>query len=213
MKNFEKRRDRFEFFDAFENPLVNLSFDLEMEDFRPYCKAHNIPPFHFFLFHLIHAFDELDNFKYRIYQGEIIKVDELYGSYTVINQENLLNYTRFKISKDLPTFLKNSLESKVEAEQSLPLINTGVELSEREMKNYIFITCIPWLRLTSIEHPVFKYKSADIPSVAWGKFTLDFRGQLLVPMAVQAHHGFVDGFHITQFAELLKKKIETFIKA
>jgi chloramphenicol O-acetyltransferase type A len=66
--------------------------------------------------------------------------------------------------------------------------------------------------LTSIEHPVLKYKSVDIPSVAWGKFTLDFQDQLIVPMAVQAHHGFVDGFHITQFANELKIRIEKFIK-
>ena len=50
MENFEKRRDRFEFFEGFENPLLNLSFDLEVKDFRPFCKANNLPPFHFFLY-------------------------------------------------------------------------------------------------------------------------------------------------------------------
>lgn len=208
MKNFEKRRDRFEFFESFENPLLNLSFDLEMEDFRPYCKERSLPPFHFFLYHLIHSFNELDNFKYRILDGEVIKVEELFGSYTVLNDENLFNYTRFKIDKDLGIFLKNSQASKVEAESSMGLINTGIELTPREMKNYIFITSIPWLKLTSIEHPIYKYKSADIPSVAWGKFTPTANGQMIIPFSVQAHHGFVDAYHINLFAELLKKKLK-----
>lgn len=209
MKNFEKRRDRFEFFESFENPLLNLSFDLEVKDFRPYCKSQGIPPFHFFLYCLIHSFNELDNFKYRILEGEVIKVDELFGSYTVLNEENLFNYTRFKIDQDLKVFLKNSLESKKEAESSLGLINTGIELSPREMKNYIFITSIPWLRLTSIEHPIYKYKSADIPSVAWGKFSDPSSSSVMtIPFSVQAHHGFVDAYHINLFAELLKKKIQ-----
>ena len=169
MKNFEKRRDRFEFFESFENPLLNLSFELEMKDFRPYCKANNLPPFHFFLYCLFESLNELDNFKYRIFEGQVIKVDELIGSYTVINENNLFNYTRFKISHELREFVNNSVASKLEAMSSDKLMNTGAELPLRELKNYIFITSIPWLKFTAIEHPVFKYKSADIPALAWGK--------------------------------------------
>lgn len=211
MKNFEKRRDRFEFFESFENPLLNLCFDLEVKDFRPYCKARNLPPFHFFLFCLFSSLSELDNFKYRIYQGKVIKVDELFGSYTVMNEENLFNYTRFKLSSDLNQFIINSQASKDEAVNSLELINTGKELPEREMKNYVFVTSIPWLRLTSIEHPVYKFKSADIPGIAWGKFCSLSDNQMLIPFSVQAHHGFVDAFHINQLAELIKAKISTII--
>ena len=212
MKNFEKRRDRFEFFESFENPLLNLSFDLEMKDFRPYCKAHNIPPFHFFLFFLFRSLNEIDNFKYRIYQGKVIKVEELMGSYTVMNDENLFNYTRFNLSHKLEEFIQNSLEAKEEACSSLSLINTGIELTELEMKRYVFITSIPWLRLTSIEHPVYKYKSADIPSIAWGKFVAHGNDQILIPFSVQAHHGFVDAFHIHQLAESIKSGISNQIK-
>ena len=213
MKNFEKRRDRFEFFESFENPLLNLSFDLEVEEFRPFCKAQKLAPFHFLLYCLMGALNELDNFKYRIYEGKVIKIEEIIGSYTVMNEENLFNYTRFQADPDLRTFIENSLRAKAEAEQSLALINTGIELSEREMKNYVFITSIPWLKLNSIEHPVYKYRSADIPSIAWGKFTNSLDSKLIIPLSVQAHHGFVDAYHIHLLAELLKKKIETFMNS
>lgn len=212
MKNFDKRRDRFEFFESFENPLLNLCFDFEVDDFRIYCKANSIPPFHFFLFCLMGSLNEIDNFKYRIYQGKVIKIEELFGSYTVLNEENNFNFTRFKVSPVLSEFLASSLDAKRASEESLPLINTGTELSEREIKNYVFITSIPWLRLTSIEHPVYKIKSADIPSIAWGKFIPDGKGCLTIPLSVQAHHGFVDAYHINLFAEILKKKITSFIK-
>lgn len=211
MKNFEKRRDRFEFFESFENPLLNLSFDLEVKDFRPYCKAHNLPPFHFFLYCFFSAINEIDNFKYRILDGKVFKVDELIGSYTVLNEENLFNFTRFKLSPSLDEFIKRSLESKTESMNAPGLIHTGLELSPREMKNYVFITSIPWLRLTAIEHPAYKYKSADIPSIAWGKFISLSDQQLLIPLSIQAHHGFVDAFHIHQLAETLKAKISGLI--
>jgi len=67
MKNFEKRRDRFEFFESFENHLLNISFDLEMKDFRPFCKANQLPPFHVFLHSLFSSLNEIDNFKYRFH--------------------------------------------------------------------------------------------------------------------------------------------------
>lgn len=211
MKNFEKRRDRFEFFESFENPLLNMSFELEMKDFRPFCKANNLPVFHFYLFCLFQALNEVENFKYRIYEGEVIKIDELIGSYTVINEENLFNYTRFKVSKDLHEFIKNSVKSKEETMGTLALMNTGKELPVRELKNYVFITSIPWLKMTAIEHPVYKYKSADIPAIAWGKFTTLPDNQIMVPMSVQAHHGFVDAYHIHQLSEVLKTKIESYL--
>lgn len=211
MKNFEIRRDRFEFFESFENPLLNLSFELEVKDFRTYCKANNFGPFHFFLYCLFESLNELDNFKYRIYQGKVIKVDELIGSYTVINENNLFNYTRFRISHDLGEFVRHSMASKLEAMSSDKLMNTGAELPERELKNYVFITSIPWLKFTAIEHPVFKYKSADIPAIAWGKFSPSGKNHLLIPMSVQAHHGFVDAFHIHELSRILKNKIEALI--
>jgi chloramphenicol O-acetyltransferase type A len=211
MKNFEKRRDRFEFFESFENPLLNLSFDFEVQDFRPFCKSNNLPPFHFFLYCLFSSLNEIDNFKYRIMDGKVFKVDELVGSYTILNEENNFNFTRFKLSPNLQEFIKLSLASKEEAMKASSLIHTGLELSPRDMKNYIFITSIPWLKITAIEHPTYKYKSADIPSIAWGKFTSVGTNHLSIPLSVQAHHGFVDAFHIHQLAETIKAKISSLI--
>lgn len=208
MKNFEKRRDRFEFFDSFENPLLNVTFDLEVKNFLPYCKERGLPPFHFFLYCLFISLDKIENFKYRIYQKEVIQIEKFIASYTVINEDNLFNYTRFENSADLKQFIQNSVKAKTEAMKASQLINTGLELTEREIKDYVFITSLPWFRFTSIQHPVFKFKSADIPSIAWGKFIPTDKNKLLIPFSVQAHHGFVDGYHIHLLGELISEKID-----
>ena len=207
MKNFELRRDRFNFFESFENPLLNLTFKLEVDNFLPYCKKEGLPPFHFFLFCLMRAFERHENFQYRIHEGKVFKTEEIFGSYTVQSPGGLFNYTRFKNTKDRKIFIENSLEAKRIAEGSQPLINTGAELEVLEMKKYIFITSIPWLDFTSIEHPVFKNKSADIPAVAWGKWTLTNEDKLSMPFSLQAHHGFVDALHMHELAEFLKERI------
>lgn len=207
MQAFEKRRDRFEFFDSFENPLVNITFKLETINFLDFCKTKGYPSFHFFLFHLFEALKENDHFKYRIYDGEVIKIEEYTGSYTVINQDENLNFTRFENTPNLEEFIKRSLAAGAEATSTRELIHTGAELDLRTLKNYIFITCIPWLDFTSIQHPVFKAKSSDIPSIAWGKYTKTAEG-LSIPFSVQAHHGFIDGLHIYKLAQSIQDKIK-----
>lgn len=212
MQNFKSREDRFHFFESFENPLINICYELELPDFRPYCKKNNLPVFHTFLYALSMSLNQIDNFKYRIYQKEVIKIDEFKGSYTVINSDNLFNYTRYEFHAELKTFIAESLKARDEATSSSALMNTGIELSERELKNYVFITSLPWLKFTSIQHPVYKFKSADIPSLAWGKFTEIGNGKIVVPFSVQAHHGFVDGYHIHQLGEILKETLTNLTK-
>lgn len=208
MENFEKRRDRFELFDGMESPLLNLTFSLEVPDFRPFCKRNDLPPFHFFLFILFKSLMKVDNFRYRIFQNEVIKIDRLIPSYTVMNEDQVLNFTRFEHSEDLKTFIERSLKSREESTKSRKLLHSAKEFSEREIKDYVFITSIPWLDFTSIQHPVAKYKSADIPSIAWGKFKLQTNGKLIMPFSVQAHHGFVDGYHIHLLAQEIAQEID-----
>lgn len=208
MQNFEKRRDRYNAFASFENPLVNLSFELEVPDFRPYCKQRGLPSFHFFLYHVLHAVKGIDNYLYRIYKGEVIKIEDFWASYTVLNQDENLNFARFVMTDDLDEFIARSVASAKEAEASTKLINTAEDLSEYEQRRNIYITCMPWLKLSAIEHPIYEHKSYDIPSLAWGRYSAPRAdGKLSMTMAVQAHHGFIDGYHVHLLAEAISERI------
>lgn len=210
MYDFEKRKDRYHFFESFENPLINITYNLTVPDFLSFCKTQNLPPFHFFLFCLMRSLDQVEAFRYRHLEGEVFRIDDFTASYTVMNEDQSFNYTRFENSTDLEVFIQRSLAAKDLAVASRPLINTGIELEPREMKNYVFITSIPWLDFTSIQHPVYQFKSADIPSIAWGKFKKSDE-MVNFSFSVQAHHGFVDGYHIHLLGKTLSEKIQTLI--
>jgi len=74
-------------------------------------------------------------------------------------------------------------------------------LSPRAAKEQVFVTCIPWLDFTSIQHPTTRAGRSDIPSLAWGRIRDASDGKLVLPFSVQAHHGFVDGYHIHQLGQ------------
>jgi chloramphenicol O-acetyltransferase type A len=209
MNNFEKRRDRFDLFESFESPFLNITFNLEVPDFRPFCKENDLAPFHFFLYVLFKSLMKVENFRYRIYEGEVIKIDRLIPSYTVLNQNRVLNFTRFEYSDDLRTFIDRSKEAKLYSESSEKIVHSATDMDARSIKDYVFITCIPWLDFTSIQHPVAKFGAADVPSIAWGKFKSGTDGKLAMPFSVQAHHGFVDGYHIHLLSEAISEEIKS----
>ena len=212
MQNFELRRDRFEIFNSFENPLINLSFALEVPDFRPWCRAQNLPPFHVFLYCVLQSIQAIDNFMYRILDGEVIRIDSVFASYTVLNGDNNLNFARFDMSGDLAEFVARSLAAKAAAEAATQLINTGREQSPLDQRRHVHVTCMPWLQLTAIEHPVYRHKTADIPSLAWGRFSEAKEGMMTVPFSVQAHHGFVDGYHIHLLGQAIARRMRALME-
>jgi chloramphenicol O-acetyltransferase type A len=213
MHNFEKRRDRFDLFNRMDSPAVNLCFTLDLPDYRPWCKQHKLPPFHVLLFAVLRAILKIDNFRYRVFEGEVIRIDRLMPSFTVVNRHNDLNFALFDWSDDLREFARRGIQAREQACAMTELNNAYADLSPRACKDQVFITCIPWLDFTSIQHPTAALGAPDIPSLAWGKFRDGPDGRLQLPFSVQAHHGFVDGFHIHQLAQQIAAELAGFMAA
>lgn len=207
MEKFELRRDRYEAFSKYQNPLLNLSVVARLPEFRHYCKERQLPPFHFLLYCLYMSVKDVDNFLYREFEGEVIRIERFYGGYTVINLDNNLNYAKFDISEDRAEFISRSLVAGVEARATREFINTGRELTPRQQKDNIYTTCMPWLDLRAIEHPIYSYKTADVPLIAWGRYSELDGETMTVPFCIQAHHGFVDGYHVHQLLQRLAERI------
>lgn len=212
MQNFERRRDRFDLFDRMDSPALNLTFTLDVPDYRPWCKAQGLPPFHVFLNTVLRSTLKLENFRYRVVGDEVIRIDKLWPSFTVINHNHDLNFAQFHWSDDLREFVARSVAARDEAAQMTGMNTTFSTLSAREWKEQVFITCIPWLDFTAIQHPTAALASPDIPSIAWGKYRDGAVGRLQMPFSVQVHHGFVDGYHIHQLARQIAGELEQLIR-
>ncbi|WP_292038676.1 CatA-like O-acetyltransferase [Massilia sp. UBA6681] len=211
MEVFERRRDRFALFDAMDSAAVNICFPLELPDFRPWCREEKLAPFHVLLCAVLRAVLKLENFRYRLLDGEVFRIERLRPAFTVINQHQDLNFAMFDWSDDLREFVARGIAAREQASAMKELNEAYRGLGPREAKEQVFITCIPWLAFTSIQHPSASLAHPDIPSLAWGKFRDAPGGRLELPFSVQAHHGFVDGFHIHQLAQQIAGELEAII--
>lgn len=212
MHNFEHRRDRFALFNTMDSAAVNITFTMTLPDFRPWCKAQGLQPFHVMLRAVLRSVMAIDNFRYRIWEEEVIRIDRLIPSFTVVNQHNDLNFAQFDWVDDLHGFVAASVAARDEAANMTALNMSHRFATPRDLKDQVFITCIPWLDFTSIQHPVAVLNQPDVPSLAWGKFRAAADGTLQLPFSVQAHHGFVDGFHIHQLAETIAAELDRLIR-
>lgn len=204
MHDFERRRDRFDLFERMESPAVNLCFTLDVPDFRPWCRAQELAPFHVMLCAVLRAVLKIENFRYRVVDGEVIRIDRLAPSFTVMNQHGDLNFATFDWSDDVREFVARGLAARDTASNMTELNIRYRSLSSRAAKEQVFVTCMPWLAFTAIQHPMASLATPDIPSLAWGRFR-DGPDSLQLPFSVQAHHGFVDGWHI----HLLGRQVAT----
>lgn len=211
MEMFERRRDRFALFDAMDSAAVNICFPLELPDFRSWCKQQGLAPFHVLLCAVLRSVLKVENFRYRILDGEVIRIDRLVPSFTVLNQHNDLNFAQFDWSEDLREFVARGIAAREEASRMEALNMEYAARTPLQAKEQVFVTCIPWLAFTSIQHPIASLKQPDIPSFAWGKFRDAGAGRLELPFSVQAHHGFVDGFHIHQLAGQIAAELNAII--
>lgn len=195
------RQAHLDFFAAYDLPVVNITAECRCREFAATAKAKRVPPFAVMLHSIARTSLALEPFRYRILNGRLRHVERLRVSYPVDGVNGNLNYSTFLFDDDFSEFLKRYLADRVEARQAQHL-----RVSPTEDRDYLFVTCLPWLHFTSIQHPIARFADCSIPNIAVGRFQK--AGDALVfPLAVQAHHGLVDGLHINQFASRLAETL------
>ncbi len=187
------RAELLAFFGGFDLPVVNVTAEAEAPDFVGPAKARGVPPFAVLLHALARASLEVEPFRWRLLDGEPLPVEDLLVSYTVIGADGQLNFSTFAHHGDFGVFLERYLADREEA-RSAP----HLRLTTTAHRNYLFVTGLPWLRFTQIQHPIGRLADCSIPAIAAGRFSVR-EGGVAFPLAVQAHHGLVDGLHVHRY--------------
>lgn len=180
-------------FGQYDQPAVNIAAEAECADYTVAAKQAGIPPFALMLHAVGRASMEIENFRLRVLDGAVNRVENLMMSYTVLGPDDNLNFSNVAFTDDLGRFIADYLADREQARQAREM-----RLLPMTHRDYLFTTCMPWLRFTSIQHPMARFGDCSIPNIAIGKFTRA-AGLLRFPIAVQAHHGLVDGIHIHRF--------------
>ncbi|SNR89659.1 MULTISPECIES: CatA-like O-acetyltransferase [unclassified Azospirillum] len=180
-------------FHRYDQPAVNITAEAECADYTIAAKQAGIPPFALMLHAIGRASLEIENFRLRLLDGVVNRVEVLTLGYTVLGPGDNLNFSSVAYQADRMGFVQDYL-----ADRALARAATELRMLPMTHRDYLFTTCMPWLRFTAIQHPMARFGDCSIPNIAVGRFDRT-GGRLRFPLAVQAHHGLVDGIHIHRF--------------
>lgn len=194
----EKNWDRAMHCMIFRNsvePAFCVTFEVDITNFVEKVKKQNYSFTIAMVYAVCKCANEIEAFRYRFLNGNVVLFDKIDTAFTYLNQET-------KLFKVINVPMKNTLEeyvtiaTKVAKEQKAyftgPLGNDVFQCSP-----------MPWVTYTHISHTNSGKKDNATPLFDWGKYYKK-DGCIVMPISVQAHHSFVDGIHVGEFADTLQ---------
>ena len=195
------RRGNFEFFRDFYNPNLGVTVRVDVRHAYSVAKAKGVSFFLSYFYAILSAVNEIEEFRYRFDQeGNVVCYDRIDGL-APIRVEEKDNFAEmvFPYADDFDTFCQTARQVIALAASVDPY-----ELAESMTDyNVVLVSALPKLDFTSFCNTQRDRRGNDYPLCVIGKMGDD----KMMPVSVAVHHGFVDGDHISQFFDLLQKKL------
>jgi len=118
------RKTQFAFFDAYQNPSVNITAEARSANFVSAAKARGLPPFAVLLHGIGRASLDIETFRWRALKGVLSEVSDLKVSHTVLGRAQQINFSTIPYVPDLMVNKTKSDPAAMAAEAHRPKIAT-----------------------------------------------------------------------------------------
>lgn len=188
------RKEHFTFFSQFEEPFFSIITPVDCSIALKKAKALKIPFFIYYLHQTLAAINKVENFRLRIEGENVVLYDEIDASATIMRADKTFGFSFMKFHKNIQEFNKMAQE-EIERMQG----TTGLFTREYP-ENIIHFSAVPWINFTGLTHSRSFSIPDSCPKISFGK-VIEENGKKIMSLAVLAHHGLVDGYHMGLFVE------------
>ncbi len=196
------RKKHFDFFNHMNHPHFCLCADVQLHDFLNYCKYKNMSLYHALVYVVSRSANEIEEFRWRIRDQKVYEHPEVHPSFAVkTNAADVFSFCTVAYSSDSDLFLKNA---KTTAEKMME--QPSFE-DEEGRDDFLFLSSLPWVKFTSLQHAMMYHPTDSVPRISWGKIETTNKVTLM-PLSVQVHHAVVDGRHVGRFYQ----KVEAYFR-
>lgn len=196
------RKKHFDFFHGMNHPHFNLTANVDVTVFLKKIKAEKLPLTQTMVYLLSRTANEIKEFRWRIRGDEVIEHDQVHPSFTVPTEDvDVFSFCTVEYNNDLNAFIQEAKRI-----QELMKTNPSVE-DDPDRDDYLFMSAIPWVSFTGLQHAMSYHPHDSVPRVSWGKF-FEQGDKTLMPLSVQAHHALVDGRHMGIYFKLIQEYLD-----
>jgi chloramphenicol O-acetyltransferase type A len=198
------RRRHFALFTGFDQPHFSLCANVDITEARAAIKERGLSFTVAMTWLLARVANGIPEFRLRI-RGtrenlEVVEHERVHPSPTVLPEDGLFGFCTLPFQPELARFLPDA-QARIRQATLHPSLDDVPDTDD-----LLYMTCIPWVAFTALQHPTHLQALDSIPRIAWGRF-FEEAGRLRMPLAVQGHHALMDGLHLgryyTQAQELL----------
>ncbi len=191
--NDPHRQKHFEFFQSMDQPHFSLTANVDISTLLPYLKSHDIPFTPAIVFLIAHTANEIPAFRWRIREGNVVEHDQVHPSFTVLTEvSDVFSFCYVQYVSDGIDFVERA-KAAIQRMQTDPVME-----DDPDRDDYLFLSSIPWVSFTNIQHAMHFSPADSVPRITWGRYFQQGE-QVLMPLSVQAHHAVVDGQDVGRY--------------
>ena len=142
---------------------------------------------------LARAMQPVEDFRYRLLDGQIVLYDAVHIGMTVPADDGLFSFVHHEYHPDAEVF-------NAEAAKRSDAGRGASTLDGESHTNYIYATAIPGVAFTNFVHATPADLTDGAPRVAFSKFTVR-EGRRVVSLGFTVNHLFIDGAALGRLAE------------
>ena len=194
-----ERKEHFEFFNALDNPYWGVVATVNTEKAKSRAKSLNQSLYSYYLHAVLKAINKIPAFRLRVQNEDIVLFDKINVSPTTFREDKSFGFSFVEFNEDSSEF-DRSLKQEMLHVQS----TSGMNLTENASRvDVIHFSALPWIHFSSLSHATSFQKGQSVPRVSVGKI-IDHQ----MPVSLEMHHGFADGYHAGLFFEQLQFELD-----
>ncbi len=193
------RRRHFDFYRKYRHPFYAATLHFEIGRVKEFAEGRGYPIYINLCYLFTKAIQELEDFRYRFLEGEIVLYETLHVGVTVPAPGGLFSFAHLDYHPEIDAFNRS-------ANAFLERAGREVTLREMEHTNYIYFTALPGVPFTGFTHAADD-PTDGAPRVAFGRFRRDGE-RLEVPTGIQVNHLFIDGAALGKLAERVQRQYD-----
>jgi chloramphenicol O-acetyltransferase type A len=198
------RKEHYNFFSNMKSPFFGIVSRVDCTISYENAKKNKISFFADYFYKSMKAVNSIKEFKYRIIDNQVYEFDIIHAGSTVIREDGTFGFMYVEFQDDFDKFSSDIKKEILKVKNSKGLCISNDELN----KNLIRHSVLPWLYFTSILHPTNFDKIESVPKIVFGKF-IEENGRKFMPVSVEAHHGLLDGFHVSMYFEEFQRLLNS----
>jgi chloramphenicol O-acetyltransferase type A len=196
------RREHFRLFRAYDQPFFNLCAEVDVAPLVRRSREAGGPSFFVAGLHAsLAAANEVEEFRYRVRDDDVVVYDVIHGGSTVMRPDGTFGFAYFDFTPDFETFAAT-------AGRALDGARADAVLDPRDDRDdLVHYSVIPWVSFTSFAHARRWNREDSTPKIVFGRYH-GAAGAERMPVSVEVHHALMDGIHVGRFLDRFQAGID-----